>query len=131
MMNRFEPQIDFFGSEQEEQRVKKPPAYEIIKTLTPFALIIVGYFSKSHGLLYALAVIAVLGIYYDHVKHWAISSRTNAHNEKIAKANIRRVRVVSEELGHYFDLSWNRNDTLHGIVNSMGQRDMLLPQKFD
>jgi hypothetical protein len=130
MINRFEPQFDFIGVEQEEQSVKRPPAYEIIKTLTPFALVVAGIYTKSHGILYTLAGVAVIGIYYDHVKHWVVSYRINSHNRRVAKRNIKRLKVLSEDLGHYFDLSWNRTDTLHGIVNSIGQRDMLLPQKF-
>ena len=124
MARRFDPQFAFWGNDEEEPKdVHRPPTIDIIKALTPTALVVVGYFSRNRpSAFYGLAVLAVLGTFYDPIVHRIHLLRDKVHNKRIAKGNLRQLRTFSEELGNFLDVSGNRLDTLQGLMDYIRTR---------
>jgi hypothetical protein len=121
VQRRYEPRYEIIGAAQEEkpERVKHPPTYEIIKTLTPTALVVAGFWSHSHAVLFSLAGLSVVGVFYDHIKDVAISIRDKSRNKDVVKRNLKQFRAFSEELGPFLNHETNRSDTFAGIANKI------------
>jgi hypothetical protein len=120
MINQYDSQSGFFAVPNETP--KKTPFYEFVKTLTPYALIILGYLGKmSRPVLYAMFVFAVIGVYYDAIAKRIKLVSTKLHNRGIVKANIKELRRLIVELGGFIDTSTNRGDNLPYIVEEIGR----------
>lgn len=89
--------------DEEPERVKRPPTYEIIKTLTPTALVAAEFWSHSHAVLFSLAGVSVVGIFYDHIKDAVISIKDKSHNKDVVSRNLKMLRTFSEELGPFLN----------------------------
>jgi hypothetical protein len=121
VQRRYEPRYEIVGADEPEV-VKRPPAYEIIKTLTPTALVIAGFLSHSHAILFSLAGLSVVGVFYDHIKNRLISIKGKSHNKNVVKGNLEQLRTFSEELGPFLDVQTNRSDTFQGIASEINRK---------
>jgi hypothetical protein len=124
VQKRYEPRYEIIGAAQEEEaeRVKRPPSYEIIKTLTPTALVVAGFWSHSHAVLFSLAGVSVVGIFYDHIKDAVISIKDKSHNKDVVTRNLKQLCAFSEELGPFLNPEFNRSDTFTGIANEINRK---------
>lgn len=123
MINRYDPQYIIGMQQEPDHSVKRPPVYEIIKTLTPILLVVFGYLGKmSRPVFYGFAALAVIGIYYEPMLKGIKSVTRKRHNRAVAKENMKQLRQLSDELANFLDISVSRSDNLQSIVNSISQR---------
>lgn len=132
MQRRYEPRYEIIGAAQgeEPERVKRAPTYEIIKTLTPTALVVAGFWSHSHAILFSLAGLSVVGVFYDHIKDAVIFVKDKSHHKSVVKRNLKQFRTFSEELGPFLNTELNRSDTFASISNTINQKHPQLQYRF-
>jgi hypothetical protein len=122
VQRRYDPRYEIISDQEGQESLKRPPSYEIIKTLTPTALVVAGFLSHSHVILFSLAGLSVVGVFYDQIRHAIIAVKDKSHNKHVAKRNLRQLRNFSEELGPFLDVQMNRSDTFQGIANEITRK---------
>jgi hypothetical protein len=73
-------------------------------------------------ILFSLAGLSVVGVFYDQIRHAIIAGKDKSRNKDVAKRNLSRLRNLSEELGPFLDVQMNRSDTFQGIANEITRK---------